>query len=77
MSLLMLDLRFSGSSLSTAFMLNNDSILETSVTDKTIPQKTGSFHLEKSGVGIVVNISFGNEIRSFLLIGFPAPKRVK
>ena len=70
MSLLMLDLLFLGSNLSTAFMLNNDSMLETRVTDNTIPQKTGSFHFEKSGVGTDVSISLGNEISSFLLMGF-------
>ena len=77
MSLLVLDLLFCGSSLSTALILSSDSILEISVIETTTPQKAGWVHFEKFGVGTPPSKFSGSEISRALLMGFPPPIKEK
>ena len=69
-SLFTFDLLFCGSSLSTALILNNDSMLEISVIEKTVDKKGSVKAIPKSGVGKSDQILSGREINRFEPIGY-------
>ena len=69
-SLFTFDLLFWGSSLSTALILNKDSILEIRVIEKTVEKKGAVKAIPKSGEGKLDQILSGSDIKRSEPIGY-------